>query len=82
MAYMTTGHMFLVSHHREGFDPLHATYAIAAGADAHEAQELLAMAFVEPDLGITYERALTADEIKKLGLEAGQFRSFWPTREL
>lgn len=79
---MTTGHLFLVSQQREGFDPLRATYAIATDTNAEAAHDLLAMAFVEPGLEIVHARALSAEEIAKLGLSSGQFRSIWPTVEL
>lgn len=79
---MTAGHLFLVSQHREGIEPLRATYAFATDSNAESARDLLAMAFVEPGLDIIYARALSSDEIAKLGLESGQFRSIWPTREL
>jgi hypothetical protein len=79
---MTAGHLFLVSYPREGDAPLRATYAIATDADEQGAHDLLTIAFVEPGLDIAYARALSSEEIKKLGLEAGQFRSIWPTREL
>ena len=79
---MTTGHMFLVSHHRDDDEPLRATYAIATYSNAEVAQGLLELAFVERGLTIEYARTLSADEIARLGLEAGQFRSFWPTQEL
>lgn len=79
---MTTGHLFLVSQHREGAEPLRATYAFATDSNAEAARDLLVMAFVEPELDIVYARALSADEIAKLGLENGQFRSIWPTLEL
>ena len=74
--------MFLVSQEREGAEPLRATYAIATDVDEQGAYDLLAMALVEPGLDIVYARPLSADEINKLGLEEGQFRSFWPTKEL
>ena len=79
---MTAGHMFLVSQEREGDEPLRATYAIATDANEQGAYDLLAQALVEPGVDIVYARSLSADEIQKLGLEAGQFRSFWPTIEL
>jgi len=74
--------MFLVSQPLEGEEPLQATYAIATDSNAEVAQGLLEMAFVGPGLTIAHARALSSDEIAKLGLEAGQFRSFWPTLEL
>ena len=77
---MTTGHMFLVSHPRDG-SPLRATYAVAGG-DRQSAQDVLVHALREPGLDVLYARPLTEEEITRLGLAAGQFRSFWPSKEL
>lgn len=78
---MTTGHMYLVAHPRNG-DPLHATYAVA-GSDQQATLDVLTAGLSrEEGIDILYARALSADEITKLGLKSGQFRSFWPTKEL
>lgn len=81
MGGMTNGHMIYVTFPRAGTAPLHVTYAVAGG-DSQTAQDVLANEFREPEVDILYGRALSAAEIEKLGLSAGQFRSFWPTHEL
>lgn len=80
MGCMTTGHMFLVSFPRDG-EPLLATYAVG-GSDRQATQGVLTAGLNEPDVDIQYARPLTADEITKLGVAVGAFRSFWPTKEL
>jgi len=77
---MTIGHMFLVSHPREG-TPLHATYAVA-GKDRQACQDVLVHALREAGIDVRYARELSEEEVAKLGLSTGQFRSFWPTVEL
>ena len=80
MRGMTTGHLFLVAHPR-GDEALHVTYAVA-GADRQATQDVLVAGLAEPGVNVLYARALSADEIGKLGLEVGKYRSVWPTREL
>ena len=77
---MTTGHMFLVAHPRNGA-PLHTTYGVAGG-DRQATLDVLTAGLNEPGIDIQYARALSSDEITKLGLATGQFRSFWPTKEI
>jgi predicted signal transduction protein with EAL and GGDEF domain len=77
---MTSGHMFLVSHPRVG-RPLHVTYVVA-GADRQACQDLLVSGLCEPEIDVHYARPLTSDELAKLGVSAGDFRSVWPTLEL
>jgi hypothetical protein len=77
---MTIGHMFLVAHPREGA-PLHATYAVA-GKDRQACQDLLVHKLREVGIDVVYARELSEQEIAKLGLSTGEFRSFWPTTEL
>ena len=73
--------MYLVAHLRNG-SPLHATYAVA-GSDQQATLDVLTAGLNnEAGIDIQYARALSADEIEKLGLDSGQFRSFWPTKEL
>ena len=76
-----SGHLILVTMPRPGSDPLRATYAVAGG-DMQAAQDVVTNELRQPGLDVTYGRAMTADEIEKLGLTNGQFRSFWPTVEL
>ena len=73
--------MYLVAHPRLG-SPLHATYAVA-GSDQQATLDVLTAGLNnEAGIDIRYARAMSADEITKLELEAGEFRSFWPTKEL
>lgn len=80
IAGMAIGHMFLVGHPRDGA-PLHVTYAVA-GNDRQACQDLLVHELSEAGIDVLYARELSEAEIAKLGLSAGKYRSFWPTKEL
>jgi hypothetical protein len=77
---MTTGHMFLVAHPREGA-PLHATYAVA-GEDRQACHDVLVAGLAEDGIDVRYAGTLTEAQIAKLELAAGEWRSFWPTAVL